>query len=99
MDTNADKDDTDDSVVHQAQSSSLLVSATSISIAPHASLHGKILMDGHIALHSQQPTTTFASLGNSFCTWLVRWLANELAANDIILPFPTQFGPDDQVSH
>jgi len=56
-------------------------------------------MDGHIALHSQQPTTTFASLGNSFCTWLVRWLANELAANDIILPFPTQFGPDDQVSH
>jgi len=98
MDTNADKDDTDDLLVHQAQSSSLSVSTTSISVTPHASLHGKILMDGHIALHSQQPTTMFTSLGNSFCTWLVKWLADELAANDIILPCPIQFGPDDQVS-
>jgi len=55
-------------------------------------------MDGQIALHSQQPTTMFASLGDSFCTWLVKWLADELAANDIILPCPIQFGPDDQVS-
>src|SRR6267142_303914 len=68
MDTNADKDDTDDLLVHQAQSSSLSVSTTSISVTPHASLHGKILMDGHIALHSQQPTTMFTSLGNSFST-------------------------------
>ena len=93
-----DEDDADGSEVHPAQTISISASTTSINVAPHALLCGKILMDGHIALRSQQPTTTFARLDDSFCIRLVKWLADELAANDIILPCPIQFGPDDQVS-
>lgn len=100
MDANADEGDADDLEVVQAETRTSVASAstTSLRAAPCASLHGKTLIDGHIALRSQQPTSTFASLGDSFRTRLVKWLTDELAANDITLPCPVQFGPDDQVS-
>ena len=99
MDANADEGNNDDLEVVQAQTRVSVASASTMSLraAPRASLHGRVLIDGHIALRSQQPTSTFTSLGDSFRTRLVKWLADELAANDITLPCPVQFGPDDQV--
>jgi hypothetical protein len=94
------EDDADDLEVAQAEACTLVASASTTSrrAAPRASLHGKTLIDGHICLRSQQPTSTFTSLGDSFRTRLGKWLADELAANDITLPCPVQFGPNDQVS-
>jgi len=100
MDADANEGDADDSEVIQAETytSAAPASTTSLRAAPRASLHGRILIDGHITLRSHQPTSTFASLGDSFRTRLVKWLADELAANDISLPCPVQFDPGDQVS-
>ena len=96
-----DEGHADDSEVIHAEIRMSTASAPTTSLsaaAPRASLHGKVLIDGHIALRSRQPTSTFASLGDSFRTRLVKWLADELAANNITLPCPVQFGLDDQVS-
>jgi hypothetical protein len=100
MDANADEGDTGEVIQAATHISVPSGSASTTSATPrlHASLNGKILTDGHLTLHSRQPTSTFTSLGDSFRTWLVKWLANELDANDITLPCSVQFGPDNQVS-
>jgi hypothetical protein len=101
MDANVDEGDVGDVIQAAMHISAPSGSASTTSTMPglHASVNGKILTDSHLTLHSWQPASTFASLGNSFHTWLVKWLANEPDTNDITLPCPVQFGPDDQVSH
>lgn len=60
-------------------------------------LRGKLLIDGHITLRSQQPPVSLASLEDSFHTRLFIWLAKELVNFDISLPCAVNFGPDDLV--
>jgi hypothetical protein len=60
---------------------------------------GKLLIDGHITLRSQQPPTSLASLEVSFRTRLSVWLASELANLGISLPCAVNFGPGDLVSN
>lgn len=93
MDANAAENDVD-----EAPKAEACAPEFTTSIMSHTPLLGRVLTDGHIALRSQQPTTTFASLDDSFCTQLAKWLTNELAANNISLPCPVQFNPGDQVS-
>jgi len=69
-----------------------------ISVAQGAELRGKLLIDGHITLHSQQQPIALDSLGDSFHTRLSAWLANQAAILEVSLPCPVNFEPSDQVS-
>ncbi|KAH9974862.1 hypothetical protein BJV74DRAFT_798851 [Russula compacta] len=53
-------------------------------------LQGHVLVDGHINLHSQQPTTMFTVMEESLCTSLASWLTKELPAYGTTPPFSAQ---------
>ncbi|KAH9971889.1 hypothetical protein BJV74DRAFT_799089 [Russula compacta] len=85
----------DEDVDDPPKLSSLLLDSDVIE-APQ--LVGHVLMDGHIILRSQQPMTSFTSMGDSFCTSLASWLTKELPSHDIVVPSPIEFCLDDQIA-
>jgi hypothetical protein len=87
-----DAEDSTDIVVEVSASSQPLLSTVQGVLS-----QGRVLKDGHVSLHAQQPPTTFGSLEDTFQTTLASWLTTELAANNIPLPGPVRFSPGDQV--
>ncbi|KAH9953929.1 hypothetical protein BC827DRAFT_1280060 [Russula dissimulans] len=74
------------------------VSEATSSIPQGPELHGKLLIDGHITLRSQQQSVTLDSLGNSFHTQLSTWLTDQLAILNISSLSTVNFHPEDHVS-
>ncbi|KAF8268768.1 hypothetical protein EI94DRAFT_1576741, partial [Lactarius quietus] len=61
-------------------------------------LRGKLILDGHISLHSQQPMAPLISFGDDFHLRLASWLTSELEAFGVQLPQAIVFSPEDNIT-
>jgi len=71
--------------------------STTLSMVQAPEVQGKVFVDGHIALRSQQCSESLLFFGDTFHLQVSTWLTAELATIDVQLP-PAEFSPSDHVS-
>lgn len=74
------------------------LSTPTLSMVQGTDVRGKVVVDGHITLQSQQPPAPLSSFEASFHIRLAAWLTAELAAINVQLPHAVVFHPGDLVS-
>jgi hypothetical protein len=61
-------------------------------------LQSKVVFDGHLSLHSQQPPAPLLSFGGGFHQVITEWLPRDLDTSGIRLSEAIVFSPEDNIS-